>query len=212
MKESIFEKSTADYSTPSRRRQLVKDRFNRLADAFGSAGRIDALWETERRKKALLAFMEAAAEKYKSYGVENVEETFTEFETANLSTYSLMDENYDFTLAAALWILDELNLSQKLYKAYEYLPGSFDLIEDIYTRINFCHPFYETELVASVRYILEPGNLTGRTTEAFRNLVVLLDPSHVAEAAGYFKDLQWKAIDCLMKTDGYFAREKDKIA
>ena len=211
MKESIFRKSTADYSTPSRRRQLVKESFNRVVDAFESAGRMDALWETERRKKALLTFMEAASEKYKSCAVEKVEETFTEFETTSLSTYSLMDENYDFTLAAALWILDELNLSQKLHKAYEYLPGSFDLIEDIYTRTNFCHPFYETELVGSVMYILEPGNLTGRTTEAFRNLIALLDPAHVAEAAEYFKDLQWKAIDCLMKADGYFTREKDKI-
>ena len=92
MKESIFKKSTADYSTPSRRRQLVKERFNKVADAFEAAGRIDALWEPERRKKALLTFMEAASGKYKSYAVENVEETFTEFETTNLSTYSLMDE------------------------------------------------------------------------------------------------------------------------
>jgi hypothetical protein len=142
MKESIFKKSTADYSTPSRRRQLVKERFNRVVDAFEAAGRMDALWEMERRKKALLTFMEAASGKYKSYAVENVEETFTEFETSNLSKYSLLDENYDFTLAAARWILDELNLSQNLYKAYEYLPASFDLIEDIYTRTNFCHPFF----------------------------------------------------------------------
>lgn len=211
MKESIFKKSTADYSTPSRRRQLVKERFNRVVDAFEAAGRMDALWEMERRKKALLTFMEAASGKYKSYAVENVEETFTEFETSNLSTYSLLDENYDFTLAAALWILDELNLSQNLYKAYEYLPSSFDLIEDIYTRTNFCHPFYETELVGSVMYILKPENLTGRTTEAFRNIIELLDPTHVSEAAEYFKDLQWKAIDCLMKTDGYFAKEKEKF-
>ncbi len=53
--------------------------------------------------------MEAASEKYKSYGVEKVEETFTEFETANLSTYSLMDENFDFTLAAALWIKSSIS-------------------------------------------------------------------------------------------------------
>ena len=211
MKESIFKKSTADYSTPSRRRQLVKERFNRVVDAFEAAGRIDALWETERRKKALLTFMEAASGKYKSYAVENVEETFTEFETSNLSTYSLLDENYDFTLAAALWILDELNLSQNLYKAYEYFPASFDLIEDIYTRTNFCHPFYETELVGSVMYILEPDNLTGRTTEAFRNIISLLDSAHVSEAAEYFKGLQWKAIDCLMRTDGYFSKEKEKF-
>ena len=48
-----------------------------------TAGRLDALWETERRKKALISFMEAASENYKSYAVENVEETFTEFEITN---------------------------------------------------------------------------------------------------------------------------------
>ena len=52
MKESIFKKSTADYSIPSRRRQLVKEHFNKVVDAFEAAGRIDALWETERRTAA----------------------------------------------------------------------------------------------------------------------------------------------------------------
>ena len=40
---------------------------------------------------------------------------------------------------------------------------------------------------------------------------VMTYPEHVAEAAEYFKVLQWKVIDCLMKADGYFAKEKDRI-
>ena len=211
MKPSIFEKSTADYSTPAKRRQLVKEMFYKVEKAYAFAGRSDALWEPDKRKKAVLGFMEEISAKYKQIGVESVEETLLRFEAMNYSSYERQDECNDYTLAAALWILDDLRKTGNLYKATAFLPKSFREIEDIYCRVNFYHPCYEDELVNSVMYVVDPENLGKKTREAFKGIVGLLDQERVAAAAEYFRQLEWRVIDCQMKADAYFSKQRENI-
>lgn len=94
MKESIFKKSTADYSTPSRRRRLVKERFNRVVDAFEAAGRIDALWETERRKKALLTYSKTRST-YEAYRQAGYSKKFFEAHREKLTLHKAAKQAFD---------------------------------------------------------------------------------------------------------------------
>ena len=121
-------------------------------------------YKPDKRKKAVLGFMEEISAKYKHIGVESVEETLLRFEAMNYSSYERQDECNDYTLAAALWILDDLRKTGNLYKATEFLPKSFREIEDIYCRVNFYHPCYEDELVNSVMYVVDPENYTPEIT------------------------------------------------
>ena len=211
LKEMKVAWAPRDYSSPARRRQLVEREFKKVAKAFASVGRSDAWVNEEQRKTELLKIMDRAREEFASIRVHCIEETLTEFETACFTNYRHLEDSFNYTLGATLWVLDELRRSGKLYDAYTFLPASRMEIEEIYTPIDFFHPCYEDDLIQSVAHVLDPRNSTGEWAEQFEGLMGLIAPEKISAAAEKFKTLQWKAIELLLRTTEIYDKKNRQI-
>ena len=203
--EKLSEKP--DYSSPSGRRSMVDHTF---AKAFGEFEIDDDggfRYDEMRRKKAVLFFLDEAVRRFGKLELYSVEESFAVFESQCLSSYGTIDDEENYTLAAALWILEELRRTGKLHEAYSYLPDSMMKVEDVYIPIDFYHPCYEQDLIQSVAYVISDRNAGGETAKEFQGLMNLLNRERVKEAAERFKQLQWDVIGRFMKAEEYYDRK-----
>ncbi len=200
----------ADYSSLASRKQLIEKKFKNAAKAYASAGREDAWIGDEKRKAELLKTMDRARAELSSLRLRSFEETLVDFEIMCTTNYNWLQDDYNYILGAAIWILDELRKNGRLIDAYRFLPSSRMDIDEVYTPLDFYHPCYEDDLIQSVAWIIDPKNSTGDGWDSFDGLLNLIDGAHIGRALIHFKDLQWKAtglyLQCMEYYDGKYQR------
>lgn len=201
-----------DYSTPARKRRLVEEAFSKYENKDGYARRPYYAANRGRRRKEVLKAVDEAAGRFGSMGLRSVEESLAGFEASCGTSYEILDDINCFSLAAAIWILDRLRLSNRLHDAFDFLPGSSEEIWDVWIPVDFYHPCYEQELIQSVVYMIAPENREKGQTENYRKLLGLLDPETVQAAADKFRSLQWDTIRAFLKSEKYFDREMQAAA
>lgn len=186
-------------------KQEINAEFRRSGKILGELGRT-RFFTDERRKSALLENIERAKEEFSALRVCSVEDSLMRFEIACFVNFHNMEDQYNYTLGAAIWILDELRRSGKLYDAYKFLPSSRMEIEEQYTPTDFYHPCYEYDLIQSVAHVIDSHHILTTTREQYIGLIGLLGKDRITEATEKFKALQWKATELFLKCEEYFDR------
>lgn len=138
--------------------------------------------------------------------------SFTRFEFEYTVTYEEVDDMYSFTLAAALWILDNLYMTNKIFDINDFLPKKAEDIVNQWTPVDFYHPCYETDFIRSVADVISQYKKHGNYSREFRGIVSLLDARRIELAVSRFHDLQKKAIEAYMRAEEFFDREKIGLA
>ena len=190
------------YNTPGKRKKLIETEFAKVSNLLNSLNREN--YRLNKRKKALLTFMEEAEKRYRDYNLESVQESFIRLELVSLHSYTDVMKSEDTTLASALWILDDLRRSGKMLDAYEYLPSFTEDISDTSIPVDFYHPCYSPDLIQSVVHTISPQNFD---SEGFRGLIKLLNKENVNKAVEKFKALQWDVINRYMRGEEYFCKK-----
>ena len=201
--DAVMEKPKLD--TPKKRKQYVESEFARMCKAYLSAGRGDAWTDGDKRKRATIATVERAEKELSSLQIRSITESLARFETCNFTNYELEDDVHNISLAAALWMLEDLRRTGKLFDAYDFLPTSLMDAMDVYIPTDFYHPCYEQDLIQSV------ASVVYKRGPAFRKIVELLNPEKVEKAAQTFGELQWKATELYLQCDAWFDRESTGI-
>ncbi len=159
------------------------------------------------------------------------EESLVDFEMIPQRTdYDGLDSDERTTLAAALWILDDLRRNQKMYDAFHYLPDDYDEVLDIDIPLNFYDPSYDDDLICSVisviynrdrRDIAGDGIIgaycntvtaQGKKYETadrqnFNGMYALLDENRIAAAKEHFKEKQSEVLRIYMDCQAELDRE-----
>ncbi len=200
-----------DYSSPARRKQLIDREFKAAVKAYASVGRRDAWTDEEQRKTELMKAIDRARAELPSLRVHSPEESLVDFEVMCFTNYRFLEDSFNYTLGATIWVLDELRRTGKLHDAYDFLPSSRMEIDEIYTPMDFYHPCYEDDLIQSVAHVLDPKNSTGDWTDQFDGLMDLLDSEKVTSAVEKFKDLQWKAMEIFLRCIEYYDQKSRRI-
>ena len=167
-------------------------------------------YNDERRKTALLDSIDRVREEFPKLQLFSVEESLTRFEIACFQSFHNMEDSYNCTLAAAIWILDELRRSGKLHDAYEFLPSSRMDIEEMFTPIDFYHPCYEDDLIQSVAHVIYPRNVLTSTREQYVGLLNLMGSEKVKTAAEKYRTLQWKVTELFLRCEEFFDMSNDR--
>ena len=149
-----------DFSTERLKKKAINEFFDQMISNIDRREylRYDSLENPilDRRKRALLNFISQPEEVLQSCGIKGYEDRFLLYEVAPYSSYDLLNDDYCISLAAALWILDDLNRSGKIFEAYKYLPRDEDEVYDkIYVPWDLVHHSYSYNLILSVMYVLE---------------------------------------------------------
>jgi len=201
-----------DYSTPSRRKRLLERVFfeARSGNLQLSRAWLDA--NIGRQKKVILQSMDKVASEFASLELHSLEESFINSEAFCKTDYVTLDDIENYTLASAIWILDNLRRTNRLKDAYQYLPGSSADIWDVWIPTDFYHPCYDMELLQSVMHTICLSNSLGDEAENFRGLMSLIDPDRIQAAVDKFHALQWQAIGAYLKGEQYFDRETQDFA
>lgn len=201
-----------DYSTPSRRKRLLERVFfeARSGNLQLSRAWLDA--NIGRQKKVILQSMDKVASEFASLELHSLEESFINSEAFCKTDYVTLDDIENYTLASAIWILDNLRRTNRLKDAYQYLPGSSADIWDVWIPTDFYHPCYDMELLQSVMHTICLSNSLGDEAENFRGLMSLIEPDRIQSAVNKFHALQWQAIGAYLKGEQYFDRETQDFA
>lgn len=203
---------TPDYSTPSRRKRLLERVF---FEARSGSLQLSRAWldaNISRQKKVILQSIEKVASEFSSLELHSLEESFINSEAFCKTDYITLDDIENYTLASAIWILDNLRLTNRLKDAYQYLPESSADIWDVWIPTDFYHPCYDMELLQSVMHTICLSNSLGDEAENFRGLMSLIDPDRIQTAVDKFHALQWQAIGAYLKGEQYFDRETRDFA
>lgn len=203
---------TPDYSTPSRRKRLLERVF---FEARSGSLQLSRAWldaNIGRQKKVILQSIEKVASEFSSLELHSLEESFINSEAFCKTDYVTLDDIENYTLASAIWILDNLRLTNRLKDAYQYLPESSADIWDVWIPTDFYHPCYDMELLQSVMHTICLSNSLGDEAENFRGLMSLIDPDRIQTAVDKFHALQWQAIGAYLKGEQYFDRETRDFA
>ena len=155
--------------------------------------------------------MDRARAELPSLRVHSPEESLVDFELMCFTNYRFLEDSFNYTLGAAIWVLDELRRTGKLHEAYDFLPSSRMEIDEIYAPMDFYHPCYEDELIQSVAHVLDPKNSTGDWIDQFDGLMDLLDSDKVASAVEKFRNLQWKATEIFLRCIEYYDQKSRRI-
>ena len=222
------------YPTDSDKKQLVDREAERMLailrrigqgpDTFSDNGAI-----LRRRKTALVGLLT----KWSGDTHDHIswEEALVDFEMMPQRTdYDGLDFYEHTTVAAALWILDDLKRNQKLQDAYQYLPDDYDEVFDIDIPINFYDPSYDEDLIRSVISVIYNRDRKGtggsravgaycnadtamggkyqtKDRENFDGLYALLDRSRVETAKAHFKEKQMEVLSIYMDCRADLDRE-----
>lgn len=142
-----------------------------------------------------------------------MEESFVSFETICFYDYDMLDDADNCSLAAALWVLEDLRRTGKLHDAYRFLLKSMMQMKDMYMYmpIDFYHPCYDQDLIRSVAHVISMRNSRMKTTGEFRAVMNLVDVDSIKMAIEHFKELQWQALTCFMKAEEYFDKKTEVV-
>jgi hypothetical protein len=141
--------------------------------------------------------------------------------------YDAADHNRMITLAAAIWILDQLNLQGDLLKAYPYIP-EMDDGEVLCPYVM--HPQYDYELVCGVVKLLlyrnsdsygglgeHEATLVSETSKHgalrgyFDAIMNLLDPSAVDNAIKKYEEKVWEFYGLSLPAAAKFDKAEERI-
>jgi len=203
---------TPDYSTPSRRKRLLERVF---FEARSGSLQLNRAWldaNIGRQKKVILQSIDKVASEFASLELHSLEESFINSEAFCKTDYVTLDDIENYTLASAIWILDNLRRTNRLRDAYQFLPGSPADIWDVWIPTDFYHPCYDMELLQSVMHTICLSNSLGDEAENFRGLMSLIDSDRIRAAVDNFHALQWQAIGAYLKGEQYFDRETRDFA
>lgn len=210
-----------DYSTPAKKKQFVESHCRKLQKTMievtgdDDRGFLQSPFG-ERRQKAILSSLGRAEAEFKSFGLRSIVESFTQNELSPFNNYNHIDSNVDLRIGAALWILDKLRASGKLYDAFKILPDTAGNPDVWYLPTDFHHPCYDNDLIQSVMYVitnrygersevLTVENARGRKpSETWRQLLALLPEEDVKAACEVFKTKIWELATRNMKGQAYY--------
>ena len=161
----------------------------------------------QKRRETHKKYIEQYSKKYAEYRLWSPEVSFMKLEYAPPADYIELDDDYEFTLAAALWLLDELYTQDRIDEACEYLPEASESYDSTLL-YNFYHPCYSNSLINSVTQLI---NYTKYSSQ-FKSVVDLLEPGRIEKAIESLDELQEKAIDAYMRAEEYYDRKKYRIA
>ena len=210
---------TTDYSTLSKKKRFVESECRRMQEAVETV-RSDAQSFLDgpyglRRQKAVLNYLDRADDEFKAFGLQSIVESFTRNELSPFSNYNHLDGECDLSIGAALWILDKLRASGKLYDAFKILPDTAGDLDVFYLQTDFHHPCYDNDLIQSVIYVItkrfpENGVLTEENArgkepnERYKALLNLLPEEDVKAACETFKTKLWELSTRKMKGKAYY--------
>lgn len=214
--------SKPDYSTRSKRKRLVDERFHSSAKTFD---RVVGLAEearlkgkiANRRKKTILHYMDRVLEEFGDLPLRSPEETFVFFESYSFDTYENVDMRGNLVLGAALWMLDELTRNGKLNQAVRYLPSSPDDLPQGGIPHFFYHPRYSDLLIRGMTYRIRSRNGgSGLTDEGPRDgvfdaLLELIGQEKIEQVCRVFQEKQWEIIGRMMKTEAWFDEQDGAV-
>ena len=180
-----------------------------------------------RRTDAILNFMPKIYERYEMLSEATPNALGEEWVSLNtaLCSYSYEEAQSHILFAAALWILDHINVAE----AFPYLPSSDADLEETFGP-NLWDAQHDYELILSVQYVLENRNgppedngreymrvITDRASaegvqhtherhrENFDALLELVPQELILQATKQFEDLFWQW------TDQYFGKLKEMM-
>ena len=206
-----------DFGSAGKRKKAVNDHFADTISFQTRHGEDDFLQFDgftnpilDRRKRALLNYLERPDEELQDLGIKGYEDLFLSFEAGLNLTYEVLDEERHFIYGAAIWILDELKRNGTIWKAFRYLPEEETLLYD-----EICPPWdindteYDFDLILSVVYVLmkrnddklfvfadertaaRPENFDSlpksKNRRNFEGLMSLLDETRVQEACRHYE-------------------------
>lgn len=218
-----------DYSTPGKKKQYVESQLRLLRDAFShlagddTGGFLQSPYG-ERRKKAILSYLDRAEEEFKDFPLESVVESFVMNELNPLNNYNRIDCEADLRIAAALWILEKLRANGKLHEAFKILPDIAGNLDAWYLPDAFFHPCFDANLIQSVihvittRYgeqseVLTPENAKGKQPdETWLQLLEMLPDKDVMAACDAFRTKIWDLVTRHMKGDIYYVQKIEQIS
>lgn len=218
--ESFF--TVPDYSSDVQLKKLVNDVFRKNAEAFDQVRSSSKDYclrgaAAKKRKTAILNNMERARKEFGKLPLRSVEESFAEFEAISFDTYKYVDAVGSLTAGAAIWILDQLKLNERLFEAFDFMPSDSMEIYGADIPFGIFHPSYEFELILSVAHMIITRNggrcLTdqGKRNENFDKLLGLIDQEKLDHACRVFEEKQWDIIGRSMKLAAFFDEEEKKI-
>lgn len=154
----------------------------------------------------------------------------------NPSSYDILNENNDLTLAAALWILDELKLCGKLEEAYKFFPKEYIsrssinirsdikdtehdsvVINNMVSVIQSRNKDFNVKRIAIPRYILDDINITDRPygesvhRKNYDSILALIPEERIKQAVETFREKFYERLDILSQIDSYYTRKRNEM-
>ena len=181
--------------------RYVREDKNAL-QAFGTIDQIN------KRRTAVRDNIDKYIEKSRPLNLWSAKETFIRMEYGRYISYEDMDIDYNHTLAAALWLLDQLYMRDQIHKIHEFLPSSSLDITNEWTPQDFYHPCYTNDLINSVAQVINDHHYK----KQFESILEFIPEDRTAAAENRFKALHEKAIDAYLQATAVFDKDKHRIA
>ena len=159
-----------EYATRQEKKRLVDQEFDKMGELmkrFSFADDTQEIPISKKRKTALLHLIDRIETEISTdnevreslRGLLSLPETLCNFELLPVrKPYDTLDYYENITLAAALWILDDLKRSRKLYEAYSFLPADYSEIYEADIPTNFYDTCYDEDLIRSVMCVIIDRN------------------------------------------------------
>lgn len=182
-----------------------------------------------RRTEAIIEYMDQIRQRFSAKHPDtSLEEDYVFAELHTLSNYDDLEDHYDISTAAAIWILDELKEEGKLEEAYRIMDDDitiFDVVmADVYDSIHpqqtICAMVHliQTRNEALHRnddecYVIDEGTARKQRADSdFRKIVALLDQSAIDHAVKLYEDAVWSWLGLFLEYNDYYSKQKASIA
>lgn len=157
--------------------------------------------------------------------------------SANSMSYDSINQRNELTLAAALWILDELKTCDRLEEAYQYFPKEYISRKEINLRgdikdaehgsvvinnmvsvIQTRNKDFNVERNAMPRYILDDINTSYKEygesfyRKRYDDIIALIPEESIEKAVADFRDRFFERLDIVCALDSYYAAQRSEIA
>lgn len=180
------------YATRTARKNLVESYYAETLRVM-YRGKFTNRWmegrPLERSKRATLNLITRAEEEFPGLKLFSIEESIVDFEARSFFHFDRFNNDSTITVAAALWILDQLRKTSKLHQAEKLLTTDRDELDRVYLPLDFYHPNYEQELIQSVALVLDEmlRVFPAESPQNYLDLIGLLETEKVDAAVARFR-------------------------
>ena len=198
----------------AKRRETIRDLLKHYSYEYNDPETYSACLDGafgKRRTNVLMKYLDTAHEKFKDYGLSSIDFAFAEKELHPHTNYDYLNDEDDISLAAALWMLEQLKMNGAIFEAQMNLPMPDE--EDIVLQ-EIYHPLFPEELIAAMKKALprecmteEYVKRTERKESLFLRLTDLIPQSEVLGAVERFKAAVWQDIDIYMRLEAHFDKK-----